>query len=530
MKLSRLITIFTFLLVIITCVGTDFANVSFANSTYSIPYEWETKGNGEGYLYEGTIKLKLSGAVGEIDSDGTMHFIRIPDAYTFGRRVHIDQASYFPTTYNENPNAPITGYTVNLNREYRTESQIAKLGEVDNTVISMAATEQLRKHSIKLIPVLEGSTLTIGLGTCEYLQCLLNWEHGFEGTPPILTAGSEQKAFFFQMWKGDAPQTFTFKKVSNSQGSVRIYKLDNMYHELGENIAFYVVTEAEAKAWTEKPFEPELNATPISSKIIVDGKALTFDAYNIEGSSHVLLTDLGKALENTDKEFAVNHRRDYTTIEFTKKYKAVGGELTLGDGIKKVATFSEASTFASFPKADTLYLDYQSFDIDGKTYFKLRDIAKLLDFAIGWDDLAKTVTIDTTANYLEPGELPDSEKPYIRLTPKDKNTVVKAGIAKVNQIDGTLTLFCWKGNSITFKDTPAASSLTFSYANKKDIGNVMLYINGKQVDTLVFPNITDGRPYFIEISFDINVPKGADVMIKLGADGDLDLKYIDFYK
>ena len=528
MKLSRLMMMCTFLLVIATRIGTEFEYISFANSDYSTPYEWEVTGDGE--YYEGTLELRLSGAVGVIAPDGTMQFTRIPDAYTFGRRVSIVRPDYYPTTYGENPNAPITGYSVQLTRKYDSESQVAKLGEVDKTVISMAETEQLRKHSVKLIPVLEGSTLTIGLGTAEYLQCLLNWEHAFVGPAPMLITGATNKALFFQMWQGDAPQTFTFKKAFNPDGSVRVYTIDNVYHGLGENIAFYVVTAAEAQAWMEKPFEPELNATPISSKILVDGNEVTFNAYNIDGSSYILLTDLGKALENTDKKFAVDYRDHYTTIRFADNYKAVGDELTPGDGTSKVATFSEVHQRVSFPKTNGLYTDYQIYDIEGKTYFKLRDIAKLLDFAMGLDALTNTVMIDTTTDYLEPGELPDSEKPYVRLTPKDKNTVIKAGIARVNQIDGILTHFCWKGNSITFKNTPAASSLTFRYANKKDIGAVMLYINGKKVDTLVFPNTTDGHPYFTEISFDIKVPKGADVMIKLGADGDLDLEYIDFYK
>lgn len=88
----------------------------------------------------------------------------------------------------------------------------------------------------------------------------------------------------------------------------------------------------------------------------------------------------------------------------------------------------------------------------------------------------------------------------------------KAGIARVNQLDGILTLFCWKGNLITLKNTSSASSLTFRYANEKDIGEVMLYINGKKVDTLVFPNTTNRYLYFTEISFDIKVPKGALAM------------------
>ena len=56
------------------------------------------------------------------------------------------------------------------------------------------------------------------------------------------------------------------------------------------------------------------------------------------------------------------------------------------------------------PGSWTVYLDSKavsvaSYIIDGKGYFKLRDLASAMDFAVAWDGEAKAVTIDTTKAY-----------------------------------------------------------------------------------------------------------------------------------
>ena len=39
--------------------------------------------------------------------------------------------------------------------------------------------------------------------------------------------------------------------------------------------------------------------------------------------------------------------------------------------------------------------------IGGENYFRLRDIAAALDFAVTWDNEAKTIAIDTASGYTE---------------------------------------------------------------------------------------------------------------------------------
>jgi len=84
-----------------------------------------------------------------------------------------------------------------------------------------------------------------------------------------------------------------------------------------------------------------------------------------------------------------------------------------------------------------------------------------------------------------------------------------------------------KGDSITFNSCPSATSLTFRYANMIDTTGVMLYVDGKKIDTLIFPN-THGYNTYKEITFNADIPEDANVKIKLGTDGTLNIDYIDF--
>ena len=46
-------------------------------------------------------------------------------------------------------------------------------------------------------------------------------------------------------------------------------------------------------------------------------------------------------------------------------------------------------------------LPITAYNIDGNNYFKLRDIAKEINFGITWDGTTNTVGIDTKIDYIE---------------------------------------------------------------------------------------------------------------------------------
>ncbi|MDR3278134.1 MAG: hypothetical protein LBT12_05115 [Oscillospiraceae bacterium] len=139
-------------------------------------------------------------------------------------------------------------------------------------------------------------------------------------------------------------------------------------------------------------------ATPASASVLVNGSAVTFDAYYINGNNYFKLRDLAYALRNTSKRFAVDFYPAQSIVALTSggQYAAVGGELSPGDG--KAREVSPSSHLVYLNGAQISPLGY---NIGGNNYFKLRDVARLFDFGVGWDGAREIITIDTGAGYTE---------------------------------------------------------------------------------------------------------------------------------
>ena len=43
----------------------------------------------------------------------------------------------------------------------------------------------------------------------------------------------------------------------------------------------------------------------------------------------------------------------------------------------------------------------EGYNINGNSYFKLRDVGKAVDFGVTWDNATRTVQIDTNSGYVE---------------------------------------------------------------------------------------------------------------------------------
>src|SRR5690606_9905822 len=71
------------------------------------------------------------------------------------------------------------------------------------------------------------------------------------------------------------------------------------------------------------------NANPTSSKVLVNGNAVQFDAYNINGNNYFKLRDFAQAVNNTEKNFEVtwDGKNNAINLISNKPYTSVGGEL-----------------------------------------------------------------------------------------------------------------------------------------------------------------------------------------------------------
>lgn len=138
-------------------------------------------------------------------------------------------------------------------------------------------------------------------------------------------------------------------------------------------------------------------AAPMTATVTVNGQAVAFEAYHINGSNYFRLRDVAYALADTNKQFEVNWygTADATvTLTSGRAYTPVGGEMTgKAEGVK-----------AAMPTTSKAYLDSKQiflteYKIDGEIYFKLRDLGEALDFGVDWDGAANTICIDTSKGY-----------------------------------------------------------------------------------------------------------------------------------
>ncbi|WP_216651719.1 stalk domain-containing protein [Paenibacillus sp. NEAU-GSW1] len=171
----------------------------------------------------------------------------------------------------------------------------------------------------------------------------------------------------------------------------------------GETYGFYFISADKAD---EEIFSAELyvqfvdkTAKPTASKVVVDGKEIAFEAYQIDGSNYFKLRDLAMVVNGSAKQFQVGWDSASNAINLTKgaAYTPDGKELKVSPN----PTNKKALPTSSKILVDGKEVSFTAYNIGGNNYFKLRDIAKVFDFAVTWDSALNTVGIDTSAAYKE---------------------------------------------------------------------------------------------------------------------------------
>lgn len=137
-------------------------------------------------------------------------------------------------------------------------------------------------------------------------------------------------------------------------------------------------------------------AAPTTSKVLVNGNAVSFDAYQINGNNYFKLRDIAKVISGTDKQFEVTWDGAKNAINLIsgQSYTPVGGELAAGSGANQQAVLNTSTVYL-----DGKQINLTAYTIQGNNYFKLRDLGQTFDFGVGWDGANNTVTIDTSTGY-----------------------------------------------------------------------------------------------------------------------------------
>jgi len=138
-----------------------------------------------------------------------------------------------------------------------------------------------------------------------------------------------------------------------------------------------------------------VGASCTNTRVSVNGNITQVYLFNIKGNNYIKLRDLAMLLNGTEKQFDVSWDAANNAIVLTSgaAYTKVGGELTDSAEGKEKATQTKARVYIDgneiFPTA---------YNIKGNNYFKIRDIAKELNFKVDWDI---ALIIDTSARYID---------------------------------------------------------------------------------------------------------------------------------
>ncbi|MFV0517424.1 MAG: leucine-rich repeat protein [Aminipila sp.] len=252
------------------------------------------------------------------------------------------------------------------------------------------------------------------------------------GNPQV---GKTDNTFYNGYWatftlkdKNITPYPSTKTKGTWSKGLTWQFKYDAQYTdhnsfnitvEVNGKKHYYAVTVVKDKPTapttpTTPTTPPATSATanPTTSKVMVNGKQVAFDAYNINNNNYFKLRDIAQVVRGTEKQFNVTWNTEMGSVvfdpavgDFTSKggaidmlsgkaYVTVGGELKKGDGKAKTSTLCTSDIYK-----DGKLVKMTAYTIKGNNYFKLRDLGETFNFDVSWDNGSNSIVIDTTKGY-----------------------------------------------------------------------------------------------------------------------------------
>lgn len=210
----------------------------------------------------------------------------------------------------------------------------------------------------------------------------------------------------------EASKTATVKMYSRYGGyTCDLYYVFSFGDDDNITRTIYKVADGTATPATDPAAEPSETAAPTSepavkpaeavtaaataSKVLVDGRQVSFEAYNINDSNYFKLRDIAMAVKGTARNFEVGWDSENNAIRLTSgnAYTAAGGELAVSAN----PTTKQAALSTSKVYLDGQEVQLTAYTIGGNNYFKLRDIGQALGIAITWDSETNTIGIDTSA-------------------------------------------------------------------------------------------------------------------------------------
>lgn len=168
-------------------------------------------------------------------------------------------------------------------------------------------------------------------------------------------------------------------------------KVEEDAKEVKEEVKEEIKKEETKKEEIKKEEEMKVKVSP--QKVTLDGKEVKISGYNIKDENYFKLRDVAAVLKDTDAKFSVDYKeadkdaKGQVVLTPGKEYEVLDTDL------KEVKAESVAMGTNDEVKVVDKDLEAKAYKIDGNNYYRLRDIAKALNFGVDYDKETNTVVL-----------------------------------------------------------------------------------------------------------------------------------------
>lgn len=141
-----------------------------------------------------------------------------------------------------------------------------------------------------------------------------------------------------------------------------------------------------------------LDAVKSTQKVTLDKEPVEIAAYNIKGNNYLKLRDIAAIMVGKKCGFSVDYdaKKNMVMIETNKPYTKLDTDLKPVKDLKAKAVLAEKEILLNGDDKDI-----DTAFINQNNYVKLRDIAKIVGFFVGYDNATNTVVLRSDAPYIE---------------------------------------------------------------------------------------------------------------------------------
>ncbi|WP_110933945.1 hypothetical protein [Paenibacillus bouchesdurhonensis] len=161
--------------------------------------------------------------------------------------------------------------------------------------------------------------------------------------------------------------------------------------------------------------EGNIKATVSDSQVIIDGKIVRSNGFNIQNYNYFRLRDLASHLSGSDSQFDITWNNAQNAIEITTD-KAYSAKESFHTPYYSSGKLYEAKLSTAKIIIDGEVHSIQAYNIEDNTYFQLRDLAQVLKFDVSFDPGTNSIVVN----------------PYL---PEDAYQAIGTGVGKDNIVE-----------------------------------------------------------------------------------------------